>query len=245
MDQTTLDEGGLMMKPLKRMSLKDVVIQKLQQYMTEHQLQPGDRFLNEKEMIQLTGVSRTVVREAIKALEAVGVLHVKPGDGIFVSEASVEHLVNQFSLRWLRDPSRMEELLETRTMLELAALEIIIGNADSAKLAAGIQQLEANMAQMRAAIERKQSIIGLDVEFHRLLFKLTGNQTFYELSEVIVQFFDEVRKSRLSAPEGYGGTVNDHAEIVRCLQERQLDKAKEAMIRHISPLQKIIEQGKY
>jgi len=233
------------MKPLKRMNLKDVVIEKLHKYIAENQLKPGDRFLNEKEIIELVGVSRTVVREALKALEAVGVLQIKPGNGIFVHESSVHHLVQQFSFRWSRDRSRMLELLETRMMLELSAIELIIRRLDVNPLAVEFMELDAAMEEMAVAIKLMQPIMEHDISFHRKLFRMTGNQTFYELSEVITQYFDEIRERRTSVVEGYGDTLIEHTQIVHFIKLKDMENAKRMMIKHLTPLKEIIIEGPY
>lgn len=235
------------MKPLKRMSLKDIVIQKLHNYIKEHVLQPGDRFLNEKEIIELVGVSRTVVREALKAMEAVGVLLIKPGDGIYINESSVQHLVSQFSFRWSKDQSRMLELMETRMILELSALELIVRrlNETSISPAVDFKDIDGNLKRMAKAIALKKSIIEEDIEFHRTLFQMTGNQTFYELSEVITQYFNEIRASRLSRADGYGHTLEEHTRIVHFLKQRDIEGAKKEMADHLKPLQDLIIDGEY
>jgi GntR family transcriptional repressor for pyruvate dehydrogenase complex len=230
------------MKPLKRLNLKDIVVEKLHKYIVDKQLQPGDRFLNEKEIIHLVGVSRTVVREALQALEAVGVLQIKPGDGIFVYESSMRHLVKQFAFRWSRDQTRMLELLETRLMLELSAIDLVVkrGITKATFKIEQLNELDDNIEQMARAIERNQPIINEDIDFHRILFKLTGNQTFYELSEVITQYFDEVRLTRLSEEKGYGQTLIEHQQIVSCIKQKDSEGAKKVMIKHLSPLKEII-----
>ncbi|RED52791.1 FadR/GntR family transcriptional regulator [Cohnella phaseoli] len=236
------------MKPLKRMSLKDVVIRKLHDYIAEHELQPGDRFLNEKEIVQWVGASRTVVREALKAMEAVGVVRIKPGDGVFVNESSVHHLVNQFSFRWSRDRARMLELLETRTMLELSAIELIVKRAEESETiptAVDFREIEANLEQMERDIQLKKSIVEGDIEFHRTLFRMTGNRTFFELSEVITQYFNEVRERRIAEADSYGNTLVEHARIVQLLKQSDAEGAKKVMIEHLSPLKEIIMNGRY
>ncbi len=233
------------MKPLKRMNLKDIVVEKLHKYIVDHGLQPGDRFLNEKEIIQLAGVSRTVVREALQALESVGVLRIKPGDGNFVYESSMHHLVNQFAFRWSRDQSRMLELLETRLMLELSAIDLVVKglNSKTSDKITAITELDDRVEHMAMAIAKNQPILEEDIEFHRTLFKLTGNQTFYELSEVITQYFNEVRSLRLSETKGYGQTLVEHKQIVSFLRQRDVQGAKKMMAKHLSPLKEIIMEG--
>lgn len=216
------------MDALIRKSLKDVAIEQIKQYIVEHQLKPGDPFPNEKEIIELLGVSRTVVREALKSLETLGILRLKPGDGIFVADATLAPLMDQFYMRWLGSTKKMVELHEIRTVLELAAIDMVVQRADAQALA----QLDEWNERMERAIRDSLPLVELDIGFHRTLFKLTGNETFFEFSEVIGKFFTEVRQKRLSSSGGHV-TLDDHRRITRCIRERKAAEAKEHMLKHL------------
>lgn len=216
------------MDTLIRKSLKDVAIDNIKAYIVEHRLQPGDPFPNEKEIIELLGVSRTVVREALKSLETLGILKLKPGDGIFVGSATLAPLMDQFYMRWFGDTKKMVELQEIRTVLELAAIDMVVLRAEDQEL----EQLEGWNERMEQAIRESSPLVELDIGFHRTLFKLTGNETFYEFSEVISKFFTEVRQKRLSVSGGRV-TLDDHRRITRCIRERKAAEAKEYMLKHL------------
>jgi DNA-binding FadR family transcriptional regulator len=218
------------MEPLIRKSLKDVVIDKVKQYIVENDLKAGDRFLNEKEIVDMLKVSRTVVREALKSLETIGILKLKPGDGIYVSTASLQQLMDQFYFRWLGDRKKMRELLETRIILELAAVELAVSKATPQQL----QELDEWNDRMEQAIRDKQPIFDTDIGFHRTIFKITGNDTFYELSEVINLFFSEIR-SNIAFPS-YGHTLEDHRLITESIRAKAVTQAKEAMSMHLNQL---------
>lgn len=217
------------MESLVRKSLKDVAIEKIKQYIVEHNLKSGDPFPNEKEIIELLGVSRTVVREALKSLETVGILKLKPGDGIFVSDASLEQLMDQFYFRWFGNQQKMMELQEIRAILEVAAVELVILRADTKAL----EELDGWNDKMEDAIRHSQPLVEQDIGFHRTLFKLTGNETFYEFSEVISKFFTEVRHKRLSSSGGRG-TLEDHRRITQSIKDKDIGQAKDYMMKHLA-----------
>jgi DNA-binding FadR family transcriptional regulator len=218
------------MDMLVRKSLKDVAMDQIKQYIMEHNLQAGDPFLNEKEIIDLLGVSRTVVREALKSLETIGILKLKPGDGIFVSVASLGPIMDQFYFRWFGNQQKMLELQEIRLILETSAVELVILRAEPGMLA----ELDRWNDQMEQSILKAEPIIDIDIGFHRTLFKLTGNEAFYEMSEVISKFFTEVRKKRLSSSANGHTTLEDHKLITQMIKEKNIAQAKMCMMMHLN-----------
>ncbi|MDT3995580.1 GntR family transcriptional regulator, partial [Mammaliicoccus fleurettii] len=71
---------------MKRTSLVDVAVENLKEYITEHQFKNGDKLPSEKMLIEQLGVSRTVVREAISRLQQSGLIQVKSGSGMFITD---------------------------------------------------------------------------------------------------------------------------------------------------------------
>lgn len=225
------------LEPIVRTSLKEQAIAKIREFITDGGFRAGHRFYSEKELIERLEMSRTVIREALKSLETIGLLQIKPGDGIYVSEASISHIVDQVSFGWTQSPARMRELLETRVMLEKAALELILSRSQPIALDA----LDRINAQMAAAIENGESIIELDIAFHRSLFQLTGNATFQELSEVISAFFHDWRDRLLDKESGYI-TLRDHEEITQAIAKKNMAAAKTWLEHHLSVWARLFEQ---
>jgi DNA-binding FadR family transcriptional regulator len=83
--------------PVQRAQLTEQVIERIKEYIEANDLRPGAKLPGERELSQSLGVSRNVTREAIRALQATGILDIQPGNGIFVAEFGFEALANHFN----------------------------------------------------------------------------------------------------------------------------------------------------
>ena len=112
---------------MKRTSLVDVAVEKLKEYIAEHQFGKGDKLPSEKMLVEQLGVSRTVVREAISRLQQSGLIQVKSGSGMFITEKN-KHLSMLFESHMKVHGFKIKELLEVRKILELGAIRLLIEN---------------------------------------------------------------------------------------------------------------------
>ncbi|RKN80694.1 FadR/GntR family transcriptional regulator [Paenibacillus ginsengarvi] len=215
----------------EKVNLSQVVSDRIRTYIIENKLKAGDKLPSEKQLIDSLGVSRTVVREALKSLETVGLLKIKTGDGIYVDGLSLKPVLDQVSFRWMQDERSMKELWETRRVLELGAVEMAIERAD----AEAIEQMVYWNRQMEAAIGQKRLPIDEDLQFHRALFRATGNKTYFELSEVLTDFFTGVREKHFGDGEGTQQSWLEHNNIIRYIRDKKTAEAKREMENHLLP----------
>jgi DNA-binding FadR family transcriptional regulator len=216
----------------EKVNLSQIVSDRVKGYIVDHELKEGDKLPSEKQLIELLGVSRTVVREALKSLETVGLIKIKTGDGIYVDAMSLKPVLDQVSFRWKRNTRRMKELWATRRILELGALEMAIERYDLQ----AIEQMERYNRDMSEAIARGVLPIEEDLQFHRALFQATGNETFFELSEVLTDFFTTIRETHFNKSGNLLMSYNEHVEIIRCIKEKDAAGAKQMMEQHLKPL---------
>src|SRR5262245_59456553 len=106
------------MKPVTRTSLSDEIVQQIIDLISREVLKPGDRLPSERELCKKFGVGRTSLREALRSLAVMGILDGRVGDGTFVSDSNSKYLAK--SLQWglLLDRKKVQDLIETRLMLE-------------------------------------------------------------------------------------------------------------------------------
>lgn len=142
---------------MKRPSLRDAVILQLKEAILSGELKDGQR-LNEVEVAQWLGVSRGVVREAIRELEADGILAYEPYRGTFVRAWTAE---------------RVQELYSLRSVLEEYAIELAVGRIHEDD----IEQLSSLVEGMRQAAQENNPsrVANLDLEFHKKLYILSGH----------------------------------------------------------------------
>ncbi|KRG14018.1 hypothetical protein ACA29_06520 [Lederbergia galactosidilytica] len=82
----------------RKPTLSEIVIERIKTHIAEHQYQSGDQLPSEKEMIQMLGVSRTAVREALKSLQSQGIIEIRPGVGLFVTEVHLQNYLKNIKI---------------------------------------------------------------------------------------------------------------------------------------------------
>jgi GntR family transcriptional regulator, transcriptional repressor for pyruvate dehydrogenase complex len=153
-----------------------IVLQYIKESISDGTFPPGSKLPTENEIAETLGVSRTPVREAVKILEALGLLDVRIGSGTYLRvglERSLSHvLMLQLSLH----KTTPTKLMEARRIIERGCAEL-----------AAERRTEDDLAQMRASIELLESCINrpeatpnemleADLQFHRVIFQATKNE---------------------------------------------------------------------
>lgn len=228
-------------KPLNRPPLLHVSVQEsLRTYIDDNQLKAGDALPPENFFAQQLRVSRNSVREAIKALESLGILETRRGIGVFVKAFSFEPLLDNlaYGLRGtLRD---VEEVLEMRRVLEVALIEKtvpLIGQAD-------IDELRQVVAAMKAHAEHNENFAEEDQLFHQLLFRCQGNRMMTRMLDVFwLAFYKASDFVNLSNPDPMA-TWRDHHEIVEAIAARDIEKVRQRLDRHYEGIASVLAAQK-
>lgn len=191
------------------MALTDEAIIKIRALIQSGELQPGVRLPPEQQLSVQLGLSRSSLREAVKALELARVLDVRRGDGTYVTSLAPQLLLEGFSLavELLRDDNLLE-VMEVRRLLEppatgLAAIRIT---------AEQLQTLEALLERMRLVMTDAEELMRFDTAFHRSVVSATGNTT---LESVLYGLSSQTVRARI-----WRGLVEgDVAETTLCEHE--------------------------
>ena len=209
------------------------LVDRLTAEIIEGKLSPGSRLPTEQEMIATTGVSRTVVREAVAALRAEGLVITRQGVGAFVAPNP-------------RRPFRLEGgdldglrqvigVMELRTGVEVEAAGIAAERASAAHL----QAIKKAYEELERAIARGDSGVTEDFAFHRGIAEATENPQFVRFLEYLGRFIiprQTVRFAAGSAAErrAYLARIQkEHRDIVDAIQAHAPQAARAAMRRHL------------
>src|SRR5688500_2500945 len=101
-----------------RSPVRDVVVERLLDLLRSGALKPGDRLPPEPELMQLAGVGRSTVREAVRTLASMRLVDVRPGHGTFVCDTMTQGLTDPQMLVFLRDQGVLRDVMEARRVLE-------------------------------------------------------------------------------------------------------------------------------
>ena len=194
---------------------------------------PGQQLPSERDLGEAFGVSRVSVREAIRALEALGLVEVFQGRGCFVSRGPVERYPRTL-MQWLQlHRSEVIELLKVRGALDaLAAAEAATSGTD--EQFARMQELADGFAE---AAEREplplDALVELDVALHLKIAEASGSALLGELLGNLNDQLTESRRLTFALPGRLADSIRDHSEIVGAIAAREPERARAAAGRHM------------
>ena len=221
------------LRPLASPSLAHALVERLSAEILSGRLAPGARLPTEQDLIATSGVSRTVVREAIAALRAEGLVVTRQGAGAFVAEGSRR----PFRI----DPADLGSLAEVLAVMELrTGIEVeAAGLAAERASAADLRDIAAAHAAIGRAIERGDSAIDQDFAFHRSIAEATRNPQFPRFLEYLGRFIIPRQTIRVASDAAgrlaYLRTIQkEHLAIVKAIRAKSVRKARAAMHSHLS-----------
>ncbi|MDQ0094281.1 FadR/GntR family transcriptional regulator [Paeniglutamicibacter psychrophenolicus] len=184
-------------------------------------LLPGDAMPTEQELMAELGVGRNTLREAIKVLQALGVVEIRHGFGMFVAEENLVALSDSLTFRGqmsLRHKGHeANELVDVRQALEAG----LVGTAMSAITEQHLAELEAIVVDMERLAADGHSFIDADRNFHRILFEPLNNQllsnllgVFWDVYRTIHQSIDAKDSTRAHLAE----TAHSHRELFEAVK---------------------------
>jgi GntR family transcriptional regulator, transcriptional repressor for pyruvate dehydrogenase complex len=198
---------------------------------TAGRLLPGTRLPTEQEMMTAMGVSRTVVREAVAALRAEGLIATRQGIGSFVAEPPAQGL---FRI----EPGQTETLADALHIMELRTAVETEAAGLAAERATGEQRhaIRSALAAIDAAIERGEAAVGEDFALHAAITDATGNPQFRRFLDFLGRFIIPRASVRIRALNlrAYLMTFqHEHRAIVDAINARSVEKARAAMRTHL------------
>jgi DNA-binding FadR family transcriptional regulator len=224
-----------MEKLLRRPALNEAVRDYVKRYIVENKLNGGDPLPPETQLAQELGVGRSSVREAIKALQSLGIVEARRGDGLYVREYNFDPILEILNYSVRSDPVRLAELMQIRVWLET----VVIGDAVMEIGDAQLAQLDAVIAEWRARVQAGEDHTDLDERFHCILYGILENQTLLKLIEVFWIALDsqDVASIRASDPVA---ELAQHQAILEAVRARDVSTSRRLLVEHFAHLKERI-----
>jgi GntR family transcriptional repressor for pyruvate dehydrogenase complex len=214
------------------MALTDEAIAKIRALIQSGDLPPGSRLPPEQQLAGQLGLSRSSMREAVKALVLTRVLDVRRGDGTYVTSLAPQLLLQGlgFAVDLLQDDTLME-VIEVRRMLEPMATGLAAGRMTAAHLA----EVERHLEAMREAGTDIERLVHEDMSFHRAVIAATGNTTLVSVLDGLSSRTLRARVwSGLVESNASASTLSEHEAIFRALQAGDAPLAQAAALLHVT-----------
>ncbi len=229
--------GNNIFTGIKYSRVYEQIVDQLRELIQEGKILPGDRLPGERELATMLGCSRTPLREALRVLEAEGVVIAKPGGGRYVQHVD-QRLVMEYSF----DPVDLMKttsiiyFLEVREMLEphIAALACERATEeDILKMERALLKVEAERKDIDEKLVR-------DSMFHLALAESTRNFVLVTTLETNLNMLQQIRMKTLLSPERLERSTAEHRAIFNAVKSRKPKEASEAMAAHLQRLRESI-----
>lgn len=220
-------------------SLSEHLTEQILGLIRKDNLEPGNRLPSVKEMAEKFSVAAPTLREALRRLEAMGVVAIRHGSGIYVQ--SRERLMLSNPYYGTLDKQIITDLMEARLLIEPELAELATRRADDSALS-GLEQLLNKAEQYLSGSDDDDLVLGeINMAFHRGIAAASANTV---LSHVIMSLTELHIKEQMAVLSLYNNRRRDHEQhkgILKAIKERKPRKARELMVQHLQDVRAVIE----
>ncbi len=225
--------------PIKSTRIYEEIVRQVKALIAERRLKSGDQLPPERDLAEQFKVSRTSVREALRTLESLGLIEIRPGEGTFVREVSVESLIEPLAQVILSQREAVLELFEARRLLEPAIAGLAARRATKDEINEMERILEAQAKEVAAGLTG----LAQDAAFHAAIAGSARNRAIMRIVNALMDLLTQSREETLQTPGRPTRSHQDHMRILAAIRRRDEVEAQQAMLNHLIAVEALIRGG--
>jgi len=230
------DDQAIELGPIKSTRIYEEIVRQVKQLIAEGRLKTGDRLPPERELAEKFVVSRTSVREALRALESLGLIEIRAGEGTFVRQVSVDALVGPLALMMTSQREAIGELFEARRVLEPAIAALAASRATPDE----VQDMERILESQAREVAAGRTGIAEDAAFHTAIGAAAHNRAITRIVHAIMDLLTQSREESLNTPGRPTRSHQDHRRILQAIAKRNPSAARQAMADHLVAVEALV-----
>lgn len=227
------------LRPINVPSIHSELQERIKDYILVNKLQPDDPLPTEAQFAEQLHVSRTVVREALRALESLGVIYPRRGEGRYVSRFNLDPVLQNLNYSLLFDTEDVRQMIEVRERLEVSFIGDAITHIDQGTL----KELKALLDQMRQSARANGYFLDKDLAFHCAIYRTIGNRVLDKLLDVFCDIYRNLRDKSLLVTREPVVEVENHAQILQALEAKDVVLARRRIAEHFSGIKDRIKSA--
>ena len=220
---------------IRRNKLYEEVADKLQ-YWILNEMKPGDKLPPERQLGQLFGVGRSSIRDAVRRLQAMGLVEPHQGRGTVVCEVSDSSIVTPLASVLVRKRKLVAELLDVRKIIEPGIAARAARNATPEQIA----EIEAILDRQAERTKRGESVIEEDSAFHYSLALAADNSVVLRVLDVLMDLLQKSREHSLQVKGRAPKSLAGHRSIISAVKRKDVAAAEAAMRRHLEQIETVV-----
>jgi len=211
--------------PLSKDSVVVMVIERIKEALINKELKPGDYLPSGVELSKNLGVGNSSIREAIKMLQALGVVEVIRGRGTIIRKHPKEDIIEPLILQLIMEKANTKDILDFRILFEPGSTVMAMRRATEKD----IEKIKKTVDDFEIAIRKGTQKAEDDLAFHRTILQSTYNPFVIKIGETILQIYKaSISKSMENIPEI---ALKDHKRILKAFCEKNEKKLRDAVIK--------------
>jgi GntR family transcriptional repressor for pyruvate dehydrogenase complex len=212
-----------------RSTLPEEIAERLLNLIRDQELRPGDRLPAERELARRLGVSRPVLREALRALALMKVVDIRQGTGTYVTSLEPRQLISHLDFAFSSDTVALAKVFEARRVVESGNVRFAAQRLSDSDL----DRLAALLGELRDSLDDPQRFSELDIAFHDAICAAADNFMLAQFMTIIDTLGRVSRQRTGSRREVREVAADDHGRILEALRAHDPDSAERAMRGHL------------
>ena len=218
--------------PIQSERLYEQIVSQIEQRIVKGELKVGDQLPSERELAEQFAVSRTAVREAVKALREKGLVEILAGRGTFITDGTSDKIRNSLGLLMkIGTTNGSANLVEVREILE-PEIAAIAATRITDEYITAMQEAVAVM-EVATAANNSEAFVEADLDFHLALAEATQNPIIPALMDSVIDLLREQRKRTGNVSGGLARGQHHHKIILDAVINRDPESARNAMRNHL------------
>lgn len=197
----------------------------------EGNLKKGDQIESDRDLAKRLNVGRSALREALKVLQVMGMIDIRPGQGSYISKETTNFFEVPLAWSIFMNDKQIFDILQVRIMLEEKAAELASFSADKEKIA----KLDLIMEEIEKAYNEEDfhTFLELDLEFHITIAECSGNSVILLQILTIQNLLKRISRTGMQSITDVEKIYKEHLEVYNYIKSGQSDHARESMKSHM------------
>lgn len=230
------------MEPIRRRKLYQDVVDRLIAAISTSEFPPGSKLPSERELMVRFGIGRPAVREAMLALQQMGLVRISHGERARVINPTPEVIIDQISSAMIMmlatNPRGLSNLKESRLLLETGLVGIATRNATASDIA----RLGDAQRALQDARGDSPRFVACDMAFHGVIADMSGNQLIAAVTRAMLDWLSRFKRDMVSVRGAERVTIEEHERIYKAIAAGDPDGAATAMAEHLGRASTLYDQ---
>jgi GntR family transcriptional regulator, transcriptional repressor for pyruvate dehydrogenase complex len=227
---------GMELEPVRSTRIYEEIVRQIKALIGEGKLKSGDRLPPERDLAEKFMVSRTSVREALRALQSRGLIEIRAGEGAFVRDISVDTLIEPLALVILPYRAAVGELFEARRLLEPAIAALAARRATPEDIA----EMERILEDQAKEVVQGRTGLAQDAAFHAALASSAHNRAIGRIVNALMDLLTQSREESLHTPGRPTRSHQDHQRILDAIRRRDEMGAHRSVLDHLIAVESLV-----